>query len=180
MLHKVLPFLLMFFAYTGFGQEANTSISVKKTIKTSFSMQSVKAYQESAVFKIKDYYNYLEIYSNSKTSDSLKLQSKAAIHNLFENKNIEVIDVTTFEKYCIQIDKLLEKVADKNFKFKMTHIEHSIAGQDFWTTKYYLQVIEGEEICNLEVFSKVIFKPVQKVFGSKTKEVWTLFLGEME
>lgn len=177
---KFITLFFLFFTFALMGQNATTTVSVKKPIKTSFSMQSVKAYQESAVFKIKDYYNYLEIYSNSKTSDSLKLQTKTAIHNLFENKNMEVIDITTFEKYCIQIDKLLDKVANKNFKFKMTHIEHSIAAQDFWTTKYYLQVIEGEEICNLEVFSQVVFKPIQKVFGSKTKEVWTLFLGEME
>lgn len=143
-------------------------------------MQSIKAYQESAVFKIKDYYHYLELYSNAKSSDSLKTQVKTAIHNLFENKNIEVLDLTASDKYCIKLDKLLDKISNKNYEFKLTHIESSIAVQDFWTTKYYLQIIDEDEICNLEVFSKVIFKPVQKKFGSKTKEVWMLFLGEME
>ena len=50
-------------------------------------MQAIKAYQESAVFKIKDYYAYLELYANEETSDSLKVQIKTAIHNLFENKS---------------------------------------------------------------------------------------------
>lgn len=157
-----------------------TTSAAQKMIKSNFSMQSIKAYQESAVFKIKDYYNFLEIYSNSKTSDSLKIQVKKSIYNLFETKNNEVIDITASDKYYINIDKLLEKVSDRDFTFKLTNLEHSIVAQDFWTTKYYLQVIEEDEICNLEVFNKVVFKPIQKKFGAKTKEVWTLFLGEME
>ena len=176
---KLIVFIFIFFSLTLFSQNNTTAIS-KNTIKSNYSMKSIKAYQESAVFKIKDYYNYLEVYSSSKSSDSLKKQVKTAIHNLFENKNMEVVDITTFEKYCIKIDKLLEKVSHKDYKFKLTNIENSIVAQDFWTTRYYLQVIEDDEQCNIEVFSKVIFKPIQKKFGPKTKEVWSLFLGEME
>lgn len=175
-------FIILFLLITStfLGQSNNTTVVAKKSIKSSYSMQSIKAYQESAVYKIKDYYNYLEVYSNSKTSDTLKVQLKSAIHNLFESKNMEVVDVTATDKYCIKIDKLLEKLSDKNYKFKLTDFESSIAVQDFWTTKYYLQVIDEDEQCTIEVFTKVVFKPVQKKFGSKTKEVWTLFLGEME
>ena len=86
---KLILFIFLFFTLTLFSQN-NTTVMSKNTIKSNYSMKSIKAYQESAVFKIKDYYNYLEVYSSSKSSDSLKTQVKTAIHNLFENKNMEV------------------------------------------------------------------------------------------
>ncbi|WP_339837789.1 hypothetical protein [uncultured Flavobacterium sp.] len=177
---KGLTFLLLTFALTTFGQSNNTSASSKVAIKSNFSFQAIKVYQESAVFKVKDYYAYLELYANEEASDSLKTAIKNAIHNLFIQKNIKVVDFVTSENNPILLDKLLDKIENKNYKFKLTALENSIVGADFWTTKYNLEVIETNQRCSIEVFSKIIFKPVEKNFGSTTKEVWTLFLGEIE
>lgn len=176
---KVLIFLGMLCSLTSFGQSNNTSSS-KVTIKNTFSFQAIKAYQESAVFKIKDYYNYLELYADESTSDTLRLQLKTTIHNLFMDEQQKVVDFTTSENKPIALHKLLNKIENKNYKFNLSSIENSIVAQDFWTTKYNLEVLENNQRCTIEIFTKVIFKPIQKKFGTKTKEVWTLFLGEME
>lgn len=177
---RVLTFLLLLFALISFGQSNNTSASSKVAIKSNFSFKAIKVYQESAIFKIKDYYAYLELYSNAESSDSLKVQLKTSIHNLFLQKNVNVVDVVSAENNPIALDKLLDKIENKNFKFKLTAIENSIVALDFWTTKYNLEITETNQRCSIEVFSKVIFRPVDKKFGSTSKEIWTLFLGEME
>ena len=177
---KVFTFLLLAFALTTFGQSSNTNASSKVAIKTNFSFQAIKAFQESAVFKIEDYYDYLELYANATTSDTLQQQLKVAIHNLFVESQPKVIDFTTSENKPILLTKLLDKIKKKNYTFKLTNIENSIVAADFWTTKYNLEINEGTQRCNIEVFSKVIFKPIEKQFGKTTKEVWTLFLGGVQ
>ena len=174
-------FILVFLLLTAvLYSQSNTTSMTKKTVAANFSSPSIIAYQESAVYKIKDYYHYLEVYSSSKASDSLKTQVRIALNHLFESKNLDVVDVTTKEKKPVKIDQLLAKIAYKNYRFNLTAIESSIAVQDFWTTNYSLEVRKDEVQHTVEVFTKVIFKPVQKQFGSKTKEVWSLYLGEME
>lgn len=177
---KVFTFLILLFALLSFGQSNTTSASSKVAIKSNFSFQAIKVYQESAIFKIKDYYAYLELYANEETSDSLKVQLKTSIHKLFLQNNVKVVDVVSSENNQIALDKLLDKIENRNFKFKLNAIENSIVALDFWTTRYNLEVIETNQRCSIEVLSKVIFKPIDKKFGSKSKEVWTLFLGEME
>lgn len=177
---KVFTFMLLALALTCFGQSNITNASSKVAIKNQFSFQAIKAYQESAVFKIKDYYAYLELYANESASDALHNQLKVAIRNLFVDSQQKVVDITSSENNPIALDQLLEKVKRKNYTFQLTKIENSIVADDFWTTKYNLEINEGNQRCSIEVFSKVVFKPVDKQFGSVSKEVWTLFLGGME
>lgn len=177
---KVFTYLFIAFSLTTFGQSNNIDASSKANIKTNFSFQAIKGFQESAVFKIEDYYDYLELYANETTSDTLQQQVKEAIYNLFVESQPKVLDFTSSENKSIPLNKLLDKIKKKNYIFKLTNIENSIVAADFWTTKYNLEVKEGNQRCNLEVFSKVIFKPVEKQFGSNSKEVWVLFLGNME
>lgn len=177
---KVLTFLLLLSALLSYSQSNTNNASSKVAIKSNFSFQAIKAYQESAVYKVKDYYAYLELYANETTSDSLKIQIKTSIYNLFLQKNVKVVDFVSSENNPILLDKLLDKIEGKNFKFKLSGIENSIVASNFWTTKYNLEVIETNQRCSIEVFSKIIFMPVEKKFGSKTKEIWTLLLDEME
>lgn len=177
---NILLLISLLFTLANYGQSANTSTSSKKMISATFNSQAIKAYQESAVVKIKDYYHYMELYSNETNSDSLQIQLKKTIHHLFINPNELVIDFTSSENEQISLSKLLEKIKRKNYTLRISGLENSIVAQDFWTTKYNLEVNEGLQRCSIEIYSKVIFMPIQKKFGSKTKEVWTLFLGEME
>ena len=176
--------MLLLFIFTQFLWAQNAeSIAKNKTSNkevAKFSNQAIKAYQESAVYKIKDYYAFLELYANQKTSDSLKIEIKASIFDLFINKNVKVFDFVTLENKPIPLEKLLVKIENKNYKFEILDVESSILASDFWTTKYNLEVIEENQNCHVEVFSTVIFKPVIKQFGSRAKEVWTLFLSDMK
>lgn len=177
---RAFTLLMLFFTLTIFSQSAQTDVASKKAIGTNFSSQAVKAYQESAVLKIEDYYTFLEIYTNSTTSDSLRVQLKTTIYNLFTSKNVWVVDITSKEKRSIKLDNLLQKIVNKNYTFKLSDIENSIVAQDFWTTKYNLEVTQNKQSKTLELFSKIYFQPIEKRFGTKIKEVWTLLLGEIE
>lgn len=177
---KVLTCLVLIFTLTAFSQSNNSNASTKGTIKSNFSFQALKAYQESAVFKVKDYYGYLELYAHENTTEALQNQLKSTIQNLFDDSNPLVVDFTTAENNAIPLHQLLTKIKRKNYTFALSEIENSIVGADFWTTKYNLEINEGNQRCSIEVFSKVIFKPVEKQFGTVSKEVWTLFLGNME
>lgn len=177
---RVFTLLMLFFTLTIFSQSAQTDVTSKKAIGSNFSTQAVKAYQECAVLKIKDYYAFLEIYTSSATSDSLRIQLKTTIYNLFTSKKVWVIDITSTEKKNIKLDDLLQKIVNKNYTFKLSDIENSIVAQDFWTTKYNLEVTQNKQSKVLELFSKIYFQPIEKRFGTKTKEVWALLLGEIE
>lgn len=176
----MIIFFIVGVALTCFGQSNNTTVSSKVTIQSNFSFQAIKAFQESAVLKIEDYYDYLELYSNTATSDTLRKQLKGTIYNLFADQQPKVVDFTSSDNTPIALNKLLDKIKKKNYTFKLTDTQSSIVAADFWTTKYNLEIFEGNQRCILEVFSKVIFRPVEKQFGSNSKEVWVLFLGNME
>lgn len=106
---KVFTYLLITFSLTTFGQSNNIDASSKANIKTNFSFQAIKGFQESAVFKIEDYYDYLELYANESTSDTLQLQVKEAIYNLFIESQPKVLDFTSSENKSIPLNKLLDK-----------------------------------------------------------------------
>jgi hypothetical protein len=180
MIKQSITFLLVLFSLSIFSQSSHTNVSSKKNISVNFNTQAVKAYQESAVFKIKDYYQYLGLYSNATTSDSLKVQLKTTIQNLFDKPNETVIDFTTKEKNKTTLQELLKNIEHKNYTFKINDIENSIVALDFWTTKYNLEVTHNNASVSQETFAKVYFKPVLKEFGSKTKEVWVIHLGSIE
>ena len=170
-------FLFLVGTFSVFGQNANPSAST--AIKANFTMASVKAYQESATLKVEDYYRYLTLFSAENTSESLKVEIKSSILNLFKNENCEVVDYLSKESTTILLKELLIKIENKNYTFTVSNFENSIVATDFWTTQYQLTITQNEKQKQLLLFQKVQFKPIIKTFGSTKKEVWTLFLGEV-
>jgi len=178
MVKNVILYLFLLLSTVLLGQNV---VSPKSTaITTNFSMASVKVYQESGTLKIQDFYHYLNLFSSDDTETALKYEIKNSIYSLFESANVLVVDVTTNDNQSISLTDLLNKIGNKNYHFSISNIENSIAGLDFWTSKYELKVSQGSSTNRLQVYQKIIFKPIQKKFGTSTKEVWTLFLDEIQ
>lgn len=171
-------FLFLVGTFSVFGQNVNPTAST--AIKANFTMASVKAYQESATLKVQDFYHYLNLFSSDTSENALKNEIKNSIYSLFESRNVLVIDATSLEIKFIPLDELLNKIGNKNYHFSVSNIKNSIVGFDFWTSKYELKVSHNNRTNNFQVLQKIIFKPIQKKFGTSTKEVWTLFIDEMQ
>src|SRR5690606_9965762 len=109
---RVSVYILLFLmcSFYGFSQNvSNKSIS----IKSNFSTESIKAYQESANLKLDDFYSYLSLYSDAKTSNEFRLEIKQNIFRLFGKKSFEIVDFLSDEEKQISIDDFLSKIESK-------------------------------------------------------------------
>jgi len=178
MLKKAFISITFLFSFSFYGQNANNSGSI--AINGNFSKASIKAYQESAILKIEDYYNYLELLSSTSTSDDLKTEIKAALFSLFKNNYIQVFDFTLEEKKQISLIELIEKIKNKNYSFLISNSTNTFLSNNYWTTVYDLEVHQENNNRVLKYSQKVYFTPTTKRFGSTEKQVWTIKLGEIE
>ena len=171
--------MMVLLSFCFYGQ--NTSNTTSSTaIKANFSISSIKAYQESTLLKIEDYYNHLALLSNTSTSDTLKIEVKMALFSLFKSNYIQVFDFTVKEKNPISLIELVEKIKNKNYSFLISNAANTFLSNDYWTTVYDLEVHQEDNNRMLKCSQKVYFTPTTKRFGSVEKEVWTIKLGEAE
>ena len=179
MFKKGIITIILLLSFSFYGQNVNNSTS-STAIKANFSMISIKAYQESAVLKIEDYYNYLGLLSSTSTSDSLKEEIKSALFSLLKDSNIKVLDFTSEEKNPISLIELIEKIKNKNYSFLILNLSNTFLSTDSWTTGYNLEVLQKEKKQIFKCSQKVYFTQTTKRFGPTEKEVWTIKLGEID
>lgn len=179
MLKKIIIFLALFFSYAVFAQDSNTASG--QGMKANFSKVSLKAYQENSFSKIKDFYQYLEILSNSSTSESLKNQVKENIYSLFAGKEIQLLDFSSQTPEKITLEKLLQKLEkEKNIQFALKEEITNKTVEDYWLNSYTLEITKGGKSEKIPILQKVNFYPQEKKFGNTTKQVWTITLGEIQ
>lgn len=170
----IIVFLLC--SFLGFGQDiSHKSVS----IKSNFSTEAVKVYQESADLKLEDFYQYLSLFSDKNSSEELKVEIRKNIFRLTDDQNIKVKDFTSNSNETISIPELLEKIKNNNYIFEISNIKNFPADFNFWTVQYQLKITNGNAIVIKNCNQKVFFTPKQKSFGSTQKEVWTIFLGNI-
>ena len=74
---------------------------------------------------------------------------------------------------------LLEK--EKNSRFKARKANEKVQFfNDHWINHYYLEIERNKQITIVEIKQKVYFSENLKSFGENQKEVWSVYLGEME
>ncbi len=171
---KYFTILLFFFCNCILAQSSDNSIN-RTNIKANFSMKVLEAYEENSFSKVSDFYQFLEIYSDQNSSETLRNQVKENIYSLYKN-NSQVTDFFSSEK--ITLEKLLENSKAKGLKFEVKNIQKEITSNNFWTNSYSLKISDGKEIMQKKVTQKVYFYPEEKSFGSKKKEVWIILLGD--
>lgn len=173
---KYFTFIVFLFCNCTFAQDVNNTIAAN-SIKSNFSVKVLEAYEENSFSKVEDFYELLEMYSDKSTSNTLKKQLEERIDALYK-ENTLVSDFFTSDK--IPVNKLLEKVAYKGLKFEVKNIQKIKTFGNYWTASYILTIQRDTETLQKNISQRIYFYPEAKTFGNKKKEVWSLFLGEME
>lgn len=143
-------------------------------------MASIQAYQESAILKIEDYYNYLTLLSNPSTSEALKAEVRTALFSIVKRNDLKVLDFTSAKENLIPLIELIEKIENKNYHFSISNSTNTFLSNDSWKTDYHLEIRQNGDKKIWKCTQKVYFTTAMKQFGSTEKEVWTILLGEIE
>ncbi|WP_289659362.1 hypothetical protein [Flavobacterium panacagri] len=157
------------------------SANIKPTgIRAVFSEKSIIAYQENSMDKISELYQYLTLFSDRSSDDELKRQLKENIFLLFSDQNIKVYDFLSSEKKLINISTLFNKIENKSYRFILKSPFNSIESEsDNWVNQYHLSVTNGIIEYNFSINQKIYFNSTEKYFGTKSKTVWEIKLGEI-
>ncbi|MDP2672369.1 MAG: hypothetical protein Q8O84_00985, partial [Nanoarchaeota archaeon] len=105
-----LLIVLLFFSIFGFAQDAGFS---KKSMKAAFSVESLQAYQKSSFSKVNDFYEYAQFLTDPTASNDLKKEIKAAIHSLFKENDVAVINFLSSEKEKISLIEFLNHLENE-------------------------------------------------------------------
>lgn len=173
---KYFVFIVFLFYNCAFAQQANNA-AIENSIKANFSIKVLEAYEENSFSKVEDFYELLEMYSDKNTSNTLKKQLEERIDALYK-ENTLVSDFFTSDR--IPVNKLLEKIAFKGLKFEVKNIQKVKTFGNYWTASYILTIQRDTETLQKNISQRIYFYPEEKTFGNKKKEVWSLFLGEIE
>lgn len=172
---KIAITALICYSGLAFGQSAP---EFQNAIKSNFSQQSIEVYQENSQNKLNEFYEYLTIYS-TETDQDLKSQVKENIFSMVAPE-IEIVDFTQEIPNEIGLAELLSKIENQNYTFQLkSHLKSSETAINHWTNSYKLSIIKGQKIKEIAVNHQIYFQPEEKQFGSKTKTVWEIRLGDI-
>lgn len=148
-------------------------------IKANFSEKSILAYQENSQNKLNEFYEYLTLYSNEKDPE-LRKQIKKNILILAES-SFSLPDFTTSNLGEIELGAFIAKIENQSYEFKIKSTKNSSEiGFNQWTNSYVLLVSQNKNSSEFELEQIIYFEPKEKKFGSKTKTVWEIKLGNIQ
>lgn len=173
-----LLIVLLFFSWFGMAQDAGFS---KKSMKASFSVETLQAYQESSFSKVNDFYEYAQLLTNPTISNDLITEIKTAVHSLYKEDNVSIINFLSSKKEKISLAEFLNLLEnEKNILFQTRKKNEKVQFfNDYWINHYYLEIERNKQITIIEIEQKVYFSENLKSFGENQKEVWSVLLGEM-
>ncbi|HRE77955.1 MAG TPA: hypothetical protein PLL09_09025 [Flavobacterium sp.] len=173
-----LLIVLLFFSCFGMAQDASFS---KKSMKASFSVETLQAYQESSFSKVNDFYEYAQLLTNPTISNYLITEIKTAVHSLYKEDNVSIINFLSSKKEKVSLAEFLNLLGnEKNIRFQTRKKNEKVQFfNDYWINHYYLEIERNKQITIIEIEQKVYFSENLKSFGENQKEVWSVLLGEM-
>lgn len=158
-----------------FAQSAMTGS--KKSLNSQFSSAALHAYQQNSDGKIRDFYHYLNLLSDT-TDEMLKSQMQQSIYTLFEDRNVVLANPLAEKSGRIPLSYLLENVFGRKMKFALLSVTpRTEFHQDFWIDDYLLQISTPESTRTVKLSQVVFLKSKTKSFGQSEKTVWNLSLG---
>lgn len=164
---------------SGFLSAQQAQLEKPEGIKANFSQKSIEAHQGNSQKKLIEFYEYLTLYSKEKDS-KLKQQILANIYSLVSSKTNLVFDLTDSVVKFIQLPELLTKIENQGYQFEISEIESSKNISLYeWENSYNLKITKGKDPQFKNVTQTIIFEPIEKHFGNKTKTVWEIKLNEM-
>lgn len=171
----ILKLLFLFLSGLVLGQ----NIESPQGIKANFSQKSIQVYQENSQHKLDEFYEYLTLYS-TENDEELKNQIRENILSMAEAEMVTP-DFTDAANTNIGLEEFLSKIENRSYRFeiKSRQIPGEV-GQNHWANPYVLAVSQNGETSEFEVEQTIYFEPIEKKFGSKTKTVWGIKLGDIE
>ncbi|UPQ78803.1 hypothetical protein M0M57_14435 [Flavobacterium azooxidireducens] len=178
---KINYLLIGLFFISIFGKAQDAGFS-KKSMKANFSMEVLNAYQESSFAKVNDFYEYTQLLTNPTISSDLKNEIKTTIFTLFKEKDVTVVNFLSSKKEKITLTQFLNLLEnEKSIRFQTKKTNEKVQFfNDYWINHYYLEIERNKQIMIIEIKQKVYFSENLKSFGENQKEVWSVYLGEME
>lgn len=176
-----IKILALFILVSGFAFSQNAGFK-SNAISANFSIAEMEAYQESADNKIEDFYSYLNLLSDKSISKKTKTEIKESILLLFQNNQTTVLNFTSETHQPLSLFAFLNMVENQEIHFKVLHLSSKKPDtySDFWISEYALEIIQNKTKTTKSVLQKVYFSPKNKKFGSISKRVWEIKLGEIE
>lgn len=175
-LKKLNRAVLILFSGVIFGQSLPDT---SNKITANFSLESIRAYQENSQNKLDEFYEYLTLYSNEQNQE-LKKQIRENILTLTES-GFSLPDFTNPNSDEISLEKFLSKIENQFYQFKIKSTKNSSEiGFNQWTNSYVLWVSQNKNSSEFDLEQIIYFEPKEKQFGSKTKTVWEIKLGNIQ
>lgn len=189
---KNLLYIFILFPMLVIGQSSGNTDSQKESLSSSqkkqldkttgfieknFSKPVINAYQNRALDKLNEFYNYLILLQNATTSE-LQNELKQNIKQLLINENLSFQNIIDFQNKKYSIDEILGQVLEKKLLFEMPVVSQntSLNHNDF-EFSYTLSVTVNGQVKQLNLTQKVYLFPIEKTFGMTKKTVWELKLG---
>lgn len=178
---KTKTYIFLFFlalSQLGFSQNAGFK---SNAISSNFSKAEIEAYQESADKKIEDFYSYLNLLSDKNISEKIKSEIKESILLLFQNDQTTVLGFTSDTHQPLSISAFLDIVENREIHFNLVRLSSKEPNpySDFWFSEYVLEIVQNKKTTTENVLQRVYFSPKNKEFGSVSKQVWEIKLGEI-
>lgn len=174
-------YILIFFPFLMMGQSNSTDSKVSKTvaIESQFSKPVVLAFQNQAINTIKDFYNYINLYRETEHSSALEKEIDKSIQNLFLNTTVSLKDIFNETDKSITLNQFLTQCKEKFVSILVSDFEeNNIISDTFFTFQYKINATINNKTTTYTINQKVYFFPSEKQFGTQTKNVWQLKLGE--
>jgi hypothetical protein len=167
------------------------SFSLEETFQAdSLSPSNLRAFENRAVQKLHDAMDLIEILSNPNNDDAFRAQAKSMLLENFEsNKNEISLVLPDIEPFRYTISQFADSLTDNRFlplKLRLadSNIHEPLAskGDNQLKGMIYFSLEPTANYKTLypkDMEVEIVLKKIPKDFGTTTKEVWEVFLGDL-
>ena len=139
-------------------------------IGMNFSKPVINAYQNRALDKLNEFYNYLILLQNATTSE-LQNELKQNIKQLLLNENLSFQNIIDFQNKKYSIDEILNQVMEKKLTVAMPVVnQNAYLNHNDFEFSYTLSVAVNGQVKQLNLTQKVYLFPVEKILSEIQKK----------
>lgn len=179
MMRRILVILFVLSCFWTSAQEASNSVHQSTTLNKILSVKVLRAYQERSKSKVEDLFSYFQLLTDSSLTADLKKEVINNIYLLFNNKDPQVIDLTSANFDSIPLSELLQNLMkSKPLVFKVDNeTQFNNVTQDSWTSYYNLIISNSGKELPIQLIQTIYFQNETKSFGVNSKPVHVTYLG---
>lgn len=140
------------------------------------SSESLEAFEKRALEKVEEFYQYLSVVLNKQYDAKIRVQARKQALELFSDKTTRIygMEVGKFLDSCLA-GKLISPSEVSNKK-----LEKKFGESADWGFSYSAQVSFATLPDKSRRSAVIILKKTEKQFGSGSKVIWNVFLGEIK